>query len=328
MGFQEDIRKQQLLDKINVIRTTTPEAQESDAEPISKSLFDEFEGVYVETIYKSLNVVGDMLGEGSVDDIEKAIGHKYFKREGAPGHYKYYYTEADYKSKKSMSPEERDVVEFDEEHEGGKQKTTDAIKEKAAYPNSYKEEFKNYSKEDHLNAAKQHESLMKKAKAGSANYYNHAGMKSFHTQEANKGKDSDKKEDDHKSGDRFEYGGETIHVGKDTSGGQNTITYKAPGVSDKTYWDLTILKKEITNKKESKKEEKKEEEKKLDGISEDSTTRQIRSKLFSIDNQDQKIKVTTSNGERTTTVTKERHDLFDIESQDTSAGIKKIEFID
>lgn len=41
-------------------------------------------------------------------DIEKALTHKYFKREGTPGHYKYYYTEADYKAGKSSSVEPKE----------------------------------------------------------------------------------------------------------------------------------------------------------------------------------------------------------------------------
>ena len=100
MDFQEDIRKQQLLDKINVIRTITTETKESAVEPISKSLFDEFEVADVDSVEKSLNTVGSLLGDEEVDAVEKAIGHKYFKREGTKGGYKYYYTEAEYKASK------------------------------------------------------------------------------------------------------------------------------------------------------------------------------------------------------------------------------------
>lgn len=35
------------------------------------------------------------------EELEKAIGHKYFKREGTPGNYKYYYTEEQYKKEKA-----------------------------------------------------------------------------------------------------------------------------------------------------------------------------------------------------------------------------------
>lgn len=50
-------------------------------------------------------------------------------------------------------------------------------------------------------------------------------------------------------GDKFEHNGVTIHVGKDTSGGQDTLTYKAPEVSDKSFWDLDKLKKVIEENK-------------------------------------------------------------------------------
>ena len=56
-------------------------------------------------IDKSLNFIGDLLGEEVLNDIEKSINHKYFKREGAPGNYKYYYTEEEY-NKKGKSGEE------------------------------------------------------------------------------------------------------------------------------------------------------------------------------------------------------------------------------
>ncbi|MFA5634226.1 MAG: hypothetical protein WC973_03690 [Candidatus Dojkabacteria bacterium] len=49
-----------------------------------------------------------MKGIGSdttADLLEKAMGHKYFKREGSPGNYKYYYTEAEYKKAKSKKTE-------------------------------------------------------------------------------------------------------------------------------------------------------------------------------------------------------------------------------
>lgn len=41
-------------------------------------------------------------------DLEKSLTHKYFKREGAPGNYKYYYTEADYKAGKHSSEEPKE----------------------------------------------------------------------------------------------------------------------------------------------------------------------------------------------------------------------------
>ncbi len=44
----------------------------------------------------------------TADLLEKAMGHKYFKREGAPGNYKYYYTEEEYKQAKGSDTEPTD----------------------------------------------------------------------------------------------------------------------------------------------------------------------------------------------------------------------------
>ncbi len=44
---------------------------------------------------------------GFKEDFEKAVSHKYFKREGTPGNYKYYYTEAEYKEAKGGKSEEK-----------------------------------------------------------------------------------------------------------------------------------------------------------------------------------------------------------------------------
>lgn len=43
--------------------------------------------------------------DSTADILEKAMGHKYFKREGTPGNYKYYYTEAEYKQAKGKGTE-------------------------------------------------------------------------------------------------------------------------------------------------------------------------------------------------------------------------------
>jgi len=65
----------------------------------------------MEDIFKSiqedLNAQRDWIEKSftSENDIEKSMIHKYFKREGTPGNYKYYYTEADYKAGKSHSEE-------------------------------------------------------------------------------------------------------------------------------------------------------------------------------------------------------------------------------
>lgn len=122
MDFQEDIRKQQLLDKINVIRTITSEAQESAVEPISKSLFDEFEGSDVDSIEKNLNIAREMLGEEAVQDILKARSGKYLNtyenrqmgRVGQPYGHKGHYDEnttSGSKSGRDLSDKDRKETE-------------------------------------------------------------------------------------------------------------------------------------------------------------------------------------------------------------------------
>lgn len=54
------------------------------------------------------------------DAIEKAQSHKYFKREGTPGNYKYYYTEADYKAGKSNKYTKDDIRYQNEQAEIGR----------------------------------------------------------------------------------------------------------------------------------------------------------------------------------------------------------------
>ena len=44
------------------------------------------------------------------NDIEKAQSHKYFKREGTPGNYKYYYTEAEYKQAKGREQPKKEII--------------------------------------------------------------------------------------------------------------------------------------------------------------------------------------------------------------------------
>jgi len=59
---------------------------------VQKSVFDEIQ----ENIEKSLNSISTKVSEEILNDIEKSVNHKYFKREGTPGNYKYYYTEEEY----------------------------------------------------------------------------------------------------------------------------------------------------------------------------------------------------------------------------------------
>lgn len=74
---------------------------------IQKSVFDEIQ----ENIEKSLNSISEKVSEELLNDIEKSISHKYFKREGTPGHYRYFYTEEEYKNKVGHSVEKGKVGE-------------------------------------------------------------------------------------------------------------------------------------------------------------------------------------------------------------------------
>ena len=57
----------------------------------------------------------DELSVMDQDMIEKAMNHKYFKREGTPGNYKYYYTEAEYKQAKGERGKEFKYGEINQE---------------------------------------------------------------------------------------------------------------------------------------------------------------------------------------------------------------------
>ena len=62
----------------------------------------------------ALNILNNISADSTADTLEKSMGHKYFKREGVPGHYKYYYTEADYKAGRSSSSEGGDKPQQEE----------------------------------------------------------------------------------------------------------------------------------------------------------------------------------------------------------------------
>lgn len=48
----------------------------------------------------ALNILSNISTDITAEVLEKA--HKYFKREGTPGNYKYYYTETEYKEAKKL----------------------------------------------------------------------------------------------------------------------------------------------------------------------------------------------------------------------------------
>ena len=80
------------------------------------------------------------------DEIEKALNHKYFKREGTPGNYKYYYTEAEYKEAKGIKPDTHTKVNktINNDFIDRVQPTIDEIVDKAE--KSHNENSKNLSR--------------------------------------------------------------------------------------------------------------------------------------------------------------------------------------
>ena len=54
----------------------------------------------------SINILRNVTSDETADLLEKAMGHKYFKREGSPGNYKYYYTEEQYNKEKGKKTED------------------------------------------------------------------------------------------------------------------------------------------------------------------------------------------------------------------------------
>lgn len=81
---------------------------------IAFNIINNFKEVEIDPVVKVTNILNENFNKGLVDElttnqafeeldnlIKKGIGsHKYYKREGAPGNYKYYYTEQEYKEAK------------------------------------------------------------------------------------------------------------------------------------------------------------------------------------------------------------------------------------
>lgn len=78
----------------------------------------------VNSVDKTVDIINDNFNKGLIDELEleeafeqldniiqKAAPHKYFKREGTPGNYKYYYTEAEYRKAKGTSKESDSKLE-------------------------------------------------------------------------------------------------------------------------------------------------------------------------------------------------------------------------
>lgn len=98
----------------------------------------------------ALNILNNISEDSTADLLEKSMGHKYFKREGTPGNYKYYYTEAEYKqakgkkseeNKENKSPEtiEKDGKKYKLQSNGKYLEVSDQHLTKADYERLYKE---------------------------------------------------------------------------------------------------------------------------------------------------------------------------------------------
>jgi len=77
--------------------------------------------VFTNSVDRIVETLNDNFNKGLIDELtvseaieqfdnvlKKSMSHKYFKREGTPGNYKYYYTEADWKAGRNSESEETD----------------------------------------------------------------------------------------------------------------------------------------------------------------------------------------------------------------------------
>ena len=86
----------------------------------------------------SFNILNNVGPDSTAEQLEKSIAHKYFKRVGIPGDYKYFYTEADYKAGKSASS----PSEAKEASSEPKEETHQSIEERAFKEGNSKERAK------------------------------------------------------------------------------------------------------------------------------------------------------------------------------------------
>jgi hypothetical protein len=237
-----------------------------------------------EDFNKSIDVVADTLNksflDGLVDEqaveidfknldviLEKARPHKYYRREGGPGNYKYYYTKEEYEQDKKkveggkeglrINESQRKTVENKpvgsiHEHNGKKYKKQSNGKwvEVSEHGMTKEEHAKELSLSGDRRIDRRTNRNIKVREAQLASASEH--YKQFLKLSDKEYDDTDFEEKEerqtYKKGDKIEFNGVTIHVGKDTSGGQDTLTYKSPDISDKTFYDLYKLKEKILEK--------------------------------------------------------------------------------
>lgn len=136
MDIEKQVRVAQLAEKVRVARQmVTISAPPPKQEEIKKSVFDEFEPDiiekaaedFVKTDMTAAGGTGAMtVPEGNKEEIQKARITKYFKREGTPGNYTYYYTEEEWKKGQGtrMSPDVKAEAERQfHERKGSKELT-------------------------------------------------------------------------------------------------------------------------------------------------------------------------------------------------------------
>lgn len=129
---------------------------------VAFNIINNFKETEVDPIIKVTNILNENFNKGLVDElttnqafeeldnlIEKGMGgHKYFKREGTPGNYKYYYTEGEYKQAKGKGIEGKGSFETIEK---------DGKKYKLQSNGKYLEvSEQGMTKKEHLEMAEQH----------------------------------------------------------------------------------------------------------------------------------------------------------------------------
>lgn len=89
---------------------------------IAFNILNNFKGVNdINPIEQTVELINENFNKGLINELEleeafeqldnviqKSAPHKYFKREGTPGNYKYYYTEAEYKQAKGTKDKKED----------------------------------------------------------------------------------------------------------------------------------------------------------------------------------------------------------------------------
>lgn len=238
-------------------------------------------GDVVDTINNNFNkgLIDELTAERAMEQfdniLEKAMSHKYFRREGGPGHYRYYYTEAEYKQAKGQKEEEPKKA-------GNKEKEKYTI---PAYAQDARDKVMDLLQEWDSDYTNPNKVSAKRTSEGNWRLYyddedtgltigGHVistdAIRELEWEYYGEADDEREREEINEGNKKFEYNGVTIYTRRDTSGGQNNINYRAPDVSDKWWWNLDKLKQEINKKRAAKSEhdndQKKQIQEKIDSL--------------------------------------------------------------